>query len=1032
MSGWKLALRIGMREFRRSKGRSILAVIMIALPICGIAAFSTCYASFSLTPQERLDRTIGTATASMSVAENVPIDQSATGENFTRRKSAERVVGPTVDARPTIADAAAKLLPAGSTTSPYWKARNVSVHTRNGIGNLLTWGLDLTNPLTRGIATVKKGAVAKGPGEVMLNAAASAQLGADIGGKVELTGDSVKYTVVGLVELPSNLRPVAVFAPVAQPEGSAIDPPNALLVGTGEPVKWEQVRQYNDNGILVVSREVITKNPQTPGAMEDYEPSSEFPPEDIAIVVVMVVVEVVLLVGPAFAIGAKRRRRELGLLAATGAAPAQIRRTVLADGLVAGIGGALGGIVVGVLSALAVTGIAEDHFVHRRSGAFRLEPITLLALLALAMLVGVLASLAPAIATARQEVLDALNGRTGSRRVSRRWLLAGLVICAAGCGLTVFGIGDGREIGAREAVVAFGLILLELGLVCCTPLVVSLTARLGGIMPLSGRMALRDAGRNRAAAVPAIAAITAAVAGSISAGVFLASAEARSKQDYEARLPSGYASIRWSESAASPLSAEVRAAVARNAETMARNNLPVARTAPMQRAECAPNGALAPGVEASCSAQLQIPAERRCPYVDGSASLTAEQRKAARRDTRCNGRNPWMEGGYMVGQNDTVDDGSNLEMITGATGTDLEQAIATLRAGGVVTSQASAIVDGKATVAMFRETYSLQGESSASGSSASADPTASAGGASAWRSLPPGTAASPAASSAAGAVASPSVSPSPSVSAVPSASAAAGGQSGEQSQRRLKPVVEVVLPAHLLTTGVQVRGVILPPSALGALQLEAHTSGLYVATSRMPSTEEEERLNGLFHAQAEAQMAARIAAKSAARKAPGASAGPADAAAGQPDLPPAYLEVERGYRYDRNLPAKLVTVLAVLVALGAAAVATGLIAADQRSDLSTLGAVGASPGVRRRLLFSNAGVISGLGSVMGIATGMGIGAALIAALNNRDPDAWPVAVRYPLEAPWSSVALVAVAVPLVAMAGAGLLSRSRLPIERRL
>ncbi|MEK8107565.1 hypothetical protein NKG94_25220 [Micromonospora sp. M12] len=42
-----------------------------------------------------------------------------------------------------------------------------------------------------------------------------------------------------------------------------------------------------------------------------------------------------------------------------------------------------------------------------------------------------------------------------------------------------------------------GLILGELGLVCCTPTLIGALARLGRVLPLAPRIALRDASRNR-------------------------------------------------------------------------------------------------------------------------------------------------------------------------------------------------------------------------------------------------------------------------------------------------------------------------------------------------------------------------------------------------------------------------------------------------------------------------------------------------------------------------------------------------------
>src|SRR5262249_60422561 len=46
----------------------------------------------------------------------------------------------------------------------------------------------------------------------------------------------------------------------------------------------------------------------------------------------LALLEIVLLAGPAFAVSARRRQRQLALVAANGGTPAHIRRIVLADG----------------------------------------------------------------------------------------------------------------------------------------------------------------------------------------------------------------------------------------------------------------------------------------------------------------------------------------------------------------------------------------------------------------------------------------------------------------------------------------------------------------------------------------------------------------------------------------------------------------------------------------------------------------------------------------------------------------------------
>jgi putative ABC transport system permease protein len=167
-------------------------------------------------------------------------------------------------------------------------------------------------------------------------------------------------------------------------------------------------------------------------------------------------------------------------------------------------------------------------------------------------------------------------------------------------------------------------------------------------------------------------------------------------------------------------------------------------------------------------------------------------------------------------------------------------------------------------------------------------------------------------------------------------------------------------------------------------------------TSRMPTVAEEDRLQAVF----------------------GNTAG---------------VYVERGPRQRSNTRMLLMlAVVAGVIALGAAAIATGLAAADGRADLGTLAAVGASPRVRRGLSLSQSGVIAGLGSLLGAAAGLGGSVAVLLALNRGLAGIWPAPTPYPIALPWLNVTIAVLLVPAVAMLGAGLLTRSRLPIERRL
>jgi putative ABC transport system permease protein len=215
------------------------------------------------------------------------------------------------------------------------------------------------------------------------------------------------------------------------------------------------------------------------------------------------------------------------------------------------------------------------------------------------------------------------------------------------------------------------------------------------------------------------------------------------------------------------------------------------------------------------------------------------------------------------------------------------------------------------------------------------------------------------------------------------------GEIGEISERKIS------VPGHLLRTGRYATRGLISPAVAAQAGMGIVPTGLVALTTDVPETGTVDRLT-------------------------------ADLAEAGLDAP----FVETGPDGENDVVLYILAAASALITLGAAGIATGLAAADGRADLTTLAAIGAAPGVRRRLSLSQSGVIAGLGSVLGVTAGIGSAFAALAAVNESRSAQWPAPMPYPLAVPWLNLLLILV-VPLVAMLGAGLLTRSRLPIERR-
>ncbi|MCX6398631.1 MAG: hypothetical protein NTX33_01705 [Propionibacteriales bacterium] len=544
--GWRVALRLARREALRRKGQTALMLVLICLPVLAVTAASIVWRTQDVSGAESVERRMGTADA---LVETSGLD--AVAQAFDPEGSYTSI-GDTID-EDAILDAddldavLAVIGPDRPVTTLVDEA--LTFRTDRGFADLQAIATDLANPITDGLMKPVSGQYPPGPGEVVVNQAL-VDRGPGIGDTLTVirkTPDGeqeLELEIVGVAEHAANRGlPYAAALPGAFGKGYD-DAIGRWLVGGGR-VSWDDVRALNEIGVLATSRQVLTDPPPEseldPVAVLNEPAIDDVTLTVLALVVAMVLMEVVLLAGPAFAVRAKSQAHALALVAAAGGTPRQSRRTVLASGVLIGAVGGVLGVALGLVTGAAAVPIAQ-RFNSTTFGPFEVPWLLLLVVAGFGFVSAVLAALVPAFSASRQNVVAVLAGRRGEGRPSVRSPIAGLVLIGLGITGALLGVGGGSN-GLAPGLIGGSAIVSVLGMILFVPVAVSLVSRLAARLPLALRFAARDAARHRTRTVPAVAAVGATVAGVVALGIAISSQQAADEERYQAQLPPGYAAV---------------------------------------------------------------------------------------------------------------------------------------------------------------------------------------------------------------------------------------------------------------------------------------------------------------------------------------------------------------------------------------------------------------------------------------------------------------------------------------------------------
>jgi putative ABC transport system permease protein len=456
------------RDLRRHLSRSVLIVTVVALPVAGLTAGIVLLRAASPTGAQRAADLLGAATLR-------------------------------VDATSSQARLDAAALPAGSRTLAFSTDGGLLRVGPGDVRRVSLTDLPLDDPLTASMLRLHAGRVPSGPGEVAVSTAVLRELGRRVGDTLQLvqpdgTGRTVRIT--GTV-----LRPADTDAFLAVTPRGALGPNagRSWLVDLPAGVGDQSVLR-GASGLTITTREEASRAPRSVRTRTGVL-------NPIPIVAGLALMIAALVAAAAFAAGVRREIRELGLLAAAGGSPAQLRAAVLARGATLGVMGGVAGLALGVLAAVAVHP-SLSGIVGHLPRPIALPPLPLVGVAAAAVLAGMAAAWFPARFAGRVPPVEALDARVPTGPPPRHVSRLGILAIILGCVIAAVGAKPIDNVAVSLA----GMALLLGGFVACSAAVVAAVEPLAPHLPLAGRVATRQAARNRSRAGPAVAAIAVALA----------------------------------------------------------------------------------------------------------------------------------------------------------------------------------------------------------------------------------------------------------------------------------------------------------------------------------------------------------------------------------------------------------------------------------------------------------------------------------------------------------------------------------------
>ena len=528
----RLAWRLAWRDASRHLRRTFLATLLIALTI-GVGVFQALIINTANTDYDPLQELPpGTQariiTFGSSPEANSQVEQSPLASAYQLSGGD----GPIPDASEL-----SKYVSGNNQLAEFWLSSDLlAKHDSHATVLRLTEGTDALRSISP-----QAHKQLDGPDQIVLSARAAEYLHARKGDQIELHGPRKElapsanfsipmtekthvFTVAGVVEADGKaLLAWALPGWVSQSPKDASLPARTFLVNGSDPVTWNQVKQLNKHGALVISRHVIDNPPPDSELYPIFNENAEKNTRaalGLGASTGFAIVFALFLVTPAFTVAAEQSARTLGMIAVIGASPRQIRRIMSRQGSVIGLLGGIFGILIGAsLALLQEIVFSQAEPAQRLTIPAILEVIRAWPLwiaptaITCAVICGWISALLPAYWASRQNVLQILGGVSPSsrQRPRHRWLSPILLFIGFGLLATAFYCQQielfASNTAIDEAILAVGVVISVLGLVAAIPGMISRFATLSAKIWLPLRLALRDADQHRRRTTPTAAAV---------------------------------------------------------------------------------------------------------------------------------------------------------------------------------------------------------------------------------------------------------------------------------------------------------------------------------------------------------------------------------------------------------------------------------------------------------------------------------------------------------------------------------------------